>query len=121
MMRKAWFVWVLLTGCLSCFAQAVGPSSDVAQSSTLSYDSFFLEAMMQRQKDNKDAAFDLLQHCVKLNPKAAEAYYYLAQYYLLMKQDSLARQYYLKAAELEPDNTTFLETVAQSYISEQDY
>lgn len=121
MMRKAWFVWVLLTGCLSCFAQAVGPSSDVAQSSTLSYDSFFLEAMMQRQKDNKDAAFDLLQHCVRLNPKAAEAYYYLAQYYLLMKQDSLARQYYLKAAELEPDNTTFLETVAQSYISEQDY
>lgn len=94
--------------------------SSVLQSQ-LSYDSFFLEAMVQRQKGNNDAAFDLLRHCVKINPKAAEAYYYLAQYYLLLKQDSVAQQCYLKAAELEPDNTTFLETVAQSYISQQNY
>lgn len=87
----------------------------------LSYNSFFLEAMMQRQKGNNDAAFDLLQYCTQLNPHAAEAYYYLAQYYLLLKNDSLAQQCYLKAAELEPNNTTFLETVAHSYIAQQDY
>ena len=86
-----------------------------------SYDAFFLEAMMQRQKGNNDAAFDLLQHCIKLNPEAAEAYYYLAQYYQLMKNDSVAQQCYLKAAELEPDNATFLETVAHSYIAQHDY
>ena len=77
--------------------------------------------MVQRQKGNNDAAFDLLQHCISLNPQAAEAYYYLAQYYQMLKNDSLAQQHYLKAAELEPDNPTFLETVAQSYISQQDY
>lgn len=87
----------------------------------LIYDTFFLEAMVQRQKGNNDAAFDLLQHCISLNPQAAEAYYYLAQYYQMLKNDSLAQQHYLKAAELEPDNPTFLETVAQSYISQQDY
>ena len=27
------------------------------------YDQFFLEAMVQRQKGNHDAAFDLLRHC----------------------------------------------------------
>mgnify|MGYP002521239980 CR=1 FL=1 len=88
---------------------------------SLSYDAFFLEAMVQRQKGNNDATFDLLQHCIKLNPKAAEAHYYVAQYYQLMKQDSLAQLSYLKAAELEPDNPTFLETVAQSYISRQEF
>lgn len=87
----------------------------------LIYDTFFFEAMVQRQKGNNDAAFDLLQHCISLNPQAAEAYYYLAQYYQMLKNDSLAQQHYLKAAELEPDNPTFLETVAQSYISQQDY
>ena len=87
----------------------------------LSYDSFFLEAMMQRQKGNNDAAFDLLQHCAKINPEAAEAYYYLAQYYQLMRNDSIAQVCYLKAVELEPENATFLETVAQSYISQQDF
>ena len=86
-----------------------------------SYDAFFLEAMIQRQKGNNDAAFDLLRHCIKLNPQAAEAYYYLAQYYQILRNDSLASRYYLKAVELEPDNATFLETVGQMYISQQDY
>ena len=93
----------------------------LSDAQSLSYDAFFLEAMMQRQKDNHDAAFDLLQHCIKINPKAAEAYFYLAQYYRLMRNDSVAQQCYLKAAELEPENATFLETVAQSYVSQQDY
>ena len=31
-----------------------------AQSNERTYDHFFLEAMMQRQKGNNDAAFDLL-------------------------------------------------------------
>ena len=91
------------------------------QTSEISYDAFFLEAMVQRQKGNNDAAFDLLRHCIKLNPKASEAYYYLAQYYLAMKNDSVAQEYYLKAAELEPDNATYLETVAQTYIGRQEF
>ena len=91
------------------------------QTSEISYDAFFLEAMVQRQKGNNDAAFDLLRHCIKLNPKASEAYYYLAQYYLAMKNDSVAQECYLKAAELEPDNATYLETVAQTYIGRQEF
>lgn len=85
------------------------------------YDAFFLEAMVQRQKENHDAAFDLLQHCVKLNPQASEAHYFLAQYYQMLRNDSLAQQCLLKALELEPNNPTFLESVAQMYIRQQDY
>ena len=115
-MSRLFLIIAFFFGSLSASAQAV---SDSTQS--LSYDSFFLEAMMQRQKGNNDAVFDLLQHCIKINPKAAEAYFYLAQYYLLLKNDSLAQQCYMKAAELEPENATFLETVAQSYINQQDF
>jgi len=96
-------------------AQSTTPS---AQSN---YDLFFLEAMMQRQKGNNDAVFDLLRHCVSLRPDAAEAYYFLAQYYQLMKQDSLAMVNYQRASDLEPNNTTFLETIAQTYIARHDY
>ena len=96
-------------------------ASPVAQNAHLSYDAFFLEAMVQRQKGNNDAAFDLLRHCITLNPQASEAYYYLAQYYRALKNDSLAQQCYLKAVELEPDNTTYLETLAQSHISQQEF
>ena len=113
---------------LGASAQTVhvsSPSNHISQPSSLTsrlgYDAFFLEAMVQRQKGNSDAAFDLLQHCVKLNPKASEAYYFLAQYYQLLRNDSLAQQCLLRAVELESNNPTYLETLAQSYIEQQDY
>ena len=113
---------VLIVGLL--MAVGVGASADDGIAS-LRYDSYFLQALVQREKGNADAAFDLLQHCIKINPQAAEAYYFLAQYYQALRGDSTnlktAQQYIQKAAELEPDNATFLETVAQSYIRQAEY
>lgn len=94
---------------LSCFAQE------------RAYDSFFLEAMLQRQKGNNDAAFDLLRHCVELNPEAPEAYFFLAQYYNGLKNQEKSLECIQKAAALAPENQTYMETLAQIYISQQDY
>ena len=85
------------------------------------YDHFFLEAMVQRQKGNHDAAFDLLRHCRDLNPEAPEVYYYLGQYYGAIKDSERSMACVKKAAELDPDNMTYMETLAQAYISRQDY
>jgi tetratricopeptide (TPR) repeat protein len=92
-----------------------------AQSSERTYDHFFLEAMMQRQKGNNDAAFDLLRHCVELNPEAAEAWYFLAQYYNALKDQEKSQACIQKAAAISPENMTYMETLAQLYISQQDY
>ena len=51
-----------------------------AQTNDSTFDHFFLEAMVQRQKGHHDAAFDLLRHCRDLNPNAPEVYYFLGQY-----------------------------------------
>lgn len=85
------------------------------------YDHFFLETMVQRQKGNHDAAFDLLRHCRDLNPEAPEVYYFLGQYYAALKDAEQSMACVKRAAELDPDNTTYLETLAQAYISQQDY
>ena len=85
------------------------------------YSHFFLEAMVQREKGNHDAAFDLLRHCRDLNPEAPEVYYFLGQYYAALKQPDFSMTCVKKAAELDPNNMTFMETLAQAYISRQDY
>ena len=72
------------------------------------YDQFFLEAMMQRQKGNNDAAFDLLRHCLEINPDAPEAYYFLAQYYNALKDGEKSLAYIQKAASLDPENATYM-------------
>ena len=85
------------------------------------YDYFFLEAICEREKGNHDAAYDLLRHCIELNPEAAEAYYFLAQYEASLKRNEQALGYFEKAFELCPDNSTYAETLAQAYTSMHQY
>jgi len=87
----------------------------------LGYDYFFIEAMRQQTAGHYDAAFDLLQHCLALNPNAAEVYYHQALYLSSMDKDSLALAYLEKAAALNPHNDTYLERVAQFYLGVRDY
>lgn len=85
------------------------------------YDAFFLEAICEHAKGNNDAAFDLLQHCVEIDSTKSEAYYYLAQYYGALKQKDKAIACIEKAASLEPLNTTYQETLANTYINMRQY
>lgn len=85
------------------------------------YDHYFLDAMVQRQKGNNDAAFDLLRHCLDINPYAAETHYFLAQYYNALKNTDKATSYFQEAARLNPENETYMETLAQIYIRQQNY
>ena len=105
---------------LGCLAQSSVSSSPHSPLPT-HYSLFFLEAVCQREKGNHDAAFDLLQHCVTLNPEAAEAWYFLAQYYGSMKQQDKMLDCLVKAYELSPANATYTETLAQAYVSIQRY
>ena len=92
-----------------------------AQNVQQRYDAMFLEAICQREKGNSDAAFDLLRHCVDIDSTRSEAYFYLAQYYGALKQKDKMLGMMKKAVDLEPDNTTYLETLANVYISQRQY
>lgn len=84
------------------------------------YDYIFLEAMVERERGNDAAAFEMLSRCLEINPDASETYYYLAHYYLRMRQNGKALELFKKASQLEPDNVSYLETLAQMYLQSQD-
>lgn len=92
-----------------------------AQKFDVRYNNFFLEAMLQRQKGNIDASFDLLRHCISIDPSKPEAYYFLAQYYTILKDKEKSLQCFKKAAELNPDNETYMETLARAYINNNQF
>ena len=125
-LRNRFLLLVLMLACLGQVG-AQDISSIDSQSSAINdtlareYDHFFLEAMIQRQKGNNDAAFDLLRHCVELNPEAAEAWYFLAQYYNALKDQEKSQACIKKAAAIAPENLTYMETLAQLYITQQNY
>ena len=111
-MQRKIFIGLLMLMSVGCMAD------DFSQRI---YDQFFMEAMVQRQKGNNDAAFDLLRHCQELNPNAPEVYFFLAQYYMALRNQEKATECVKQAAALNPDNETYMETLAHNYIQQQDY
>ena len=85
------------------------------------YNYFFLEAVRQQEAGHYAAAFDLLNHCLDINPKAAEAYFLRARYLSMLRKDSLALSDLEKAASLQPGNAIYQEKVAQFYIGMGNY
>ena len=116
-MRQLSFMLLVLMG-LTCRSQ-VSPQDLFLTSQR--YDAFFLDAICQREKGNSDAAFDLLRHCIEIDSTRSEAYYYLGQYYALLKDRQTAQRYFEKTAALEPDNATYLETLANVYYGQKEY
>ena len=116
---------VVLSGFLQGLAQDSLHTSFNVQRSTFNerqrYDAFFLEAICQQEKGNHDAAFDLLTHCVEIDSTRSEAFFYLSRYYIYLKDKDKALAYSEKAAQLEPDNETYQETLANNYISRGKY
>ena len=103
------------TGIQTSIAETLSPEQQ------RKYDQFFLDAILEREKGHSDAAFDLLRHCLDINPNASEAHYFIAQYYNALDADSLSLAHFQRAAELNPDNETYMETLAQVYIRQQDF
>ena len=119
MKQRVMILMVSMMMGLACHGQD-GPAQQ-SQINSQKYSQFFMEAMVQRQKGNNDAAFDLLRHCQQLNPEAPEVYFFLGQYYRAMRQYDKMMDCVKRAAELDPDNDTYMETLAQAYINNQNY
>jgi tetratricopeptide (TPR) repeat protein len=112
--------WLVKVGLILFTLYGFLPTS-LAQTDQRTFDQFFMEAMVQRQKGNNDAAFDLLRHCQELNPDAPEVYFFLGQYYSLLKNPEKSLACVKRAAALAPENEIYMETLAQTYIRQQDY
>lgn len=78
---------------------------------------FYLEAVRYNAEEKYPEAYELLRHCLEINPYSAETYYALAPYEAAFGRDSLSMSYYEKALELDPMNDEFAERLAQHYLA----
>ena len=88
---------------------AVRPAVVLSAEDSRRYDYFFLEAQRQNLKGNYAEAYDLLTHCLEINPHSA------------MDKDSLSMANLQTAVALRPDNKTYLEALANNYYKQKNY
>ncbi len=84
------------------------------------YDYFFLEAIRKKMQGKYDEAFELLRHCLNINPEAASAQYELAQFYLYLKQPDLGVRALEQAVKSAPDNFWYSQGLANLYMQQNE-
>lgn len=82
------------------------------------HDYFFLEATRLKSKGDYDAAFELLEHCLAIDPASPSALYELSQFYLYLKQNDKALIEMVKAVEGDPGNYWYKQSLAALYQSQ---
>lgn len=117
---------VIMAGCGSKGVVAVRPEGRsvpvmhlpaISHNDSLRFKMYYYEAVKQQISGNYDAAYDLLEHCIGINPNAAEAYFMLSFYDGILKGDSAAFADVKKASELNPTNNAYLERIGVGYVS----
>lgn len=98
----------------------VSPVKELTPEQQRRYDYFFLEAARLKVQKDYDAAFDVLQHCLTINPNASSALYEMAQYYMYLKQVSLGQAALEKAVENAPDNYWYAQGLANLYMQQNE-
>lgn len=121
----ALFTVALMSGCgqgRSMQTQAGGKDrpavalTPLSHNDSLRFKIYYFEAVKQQVGGNYDAAYDLLRHCLEINPYAAEAYFLISSYNGVLKGDSAALADVKKAAELDPGNNAYLERLGTGYV-----
>ena len=85
------------------------------------YEYYFLEAVRLEQQGRYDEAFEMLQHCLAICPKAPSALYKTANYHFVLNQKDKAAEALLGAVEGAPDNYWYRQTLASYYQSNREY
>ncbi len=106
---------LLLGGTISGYA------GQLTQRQWQKFNYFYLEAERLKLNGDVDGAFELYQHCLKINPNSAEALSSLAQFYFYLKNDSLGLQYMEKAVNLEPNNYWYCQNLVGIYQQQNKY
>lgn len=111
---------VVLLWIATAWVPATAQDRPLTEEQQRKYDYYYLEALRLKAQRQYDAAFDLLQHCLEINPKAPSALYELAQYYLFLKDDDKALQELEKTVTYEPDNYWYAQALASLYQKENE-
>lgn len=96
------------------------PEDTLAPALQRKYDYFFLEAARLKTQQKYDAAFDLLQHCLRIRPNAPSALFELSQYYMALKQKKQALSSLEKAVYYAPDNYWYAQGLVNLYQQQKE-
>lgn len=85
------------------------------------FDYYFLEAIRMKEKGEYDAAFELYQHSLQIDPHSATVLYELAQFYIALGQEEKGAAALKQAVKEDESNFWYKQTLAAYYQGKNDW
>lgn len=76
---------------------------------------YFIEALRLKQSNEYDAALEMYEHCLSIDPTSASVLFDMAHFYLMIGLNDKAQQTFEQVVELNPDNFWYRQTLAALY------
>jgi len=115
-MKQTLILSFFICFCIPAFADDNRPAfEDSAYQTRKKFDYFFLESLRLKQNERYGEAFAALQHALKIDSTSSAALSSLANYYMVLEQDSLAIDASRKAVKYSPKNYEYKITLADLY------
>ena len=96
--------------------QPMGQAVNLTAEEQRKFDYYFLESVRLKMQREYDAAYELLQHCLDINPESAAALYEQAQYCLMLKKPEQGQSSLEKAVRNAPDNFWYSQGLVSLYV-----
>lgn len=107
------YILSLLLSVLVMVAGAQEDNDKAARDRAVEY--FYLHAVSLFEQDSVDAAYEMLEHCLALDPESSPVKYELAAYYQFMGKDSIAREMLESIVREEPSNMRYCDALVAYY------
>ena len=92
----------------------------LSEDDALRYQYLYLEAVRMNDMGKYAEAYELFRHCLDIDKEAPETYFALARFESAFGRDSIARDYYTRAVDLDPKNDEFAQTLGQYLLSKDE-
>lgn len=115
--KETFFLRVVCVTLLLAAVCSMAAAGGLSHNDRMRYTYFFQGAMAKLHTGDEKAAFDLLLHCKEINPEASETYFFLADCYEHAGNDSMRIVMLNRAAELNPDNVVYKESLIPVYLN----
>lgn len=110
---------VLLSACgvsRRVAAKAVAPvEKALSEDEQRKFEYFLIEASRLKQAGDYDAALEMYEHCLSIDPTSATALFETAHFYLMLNLRDRACDYFERAVALNPENFWYKQTLAAFY------
>ena len=89
--------------------------SDDSLSRQRAFDYFYLQALSLKEQEAHDAALEMFEHCLALNPSSPAVIFELSNYYMFLGKKNEALGLMQQAVKMEPGNFWYRQILASAY------